>query len=531
MALNMARPTKHPRTGIYRVRVAIPVKLRDTTARLYAARFELIENLGTRDPGKAVAAGPAALVRLKAMLKAAQATFDSSAANLSDRDIHALAGEFYRREVEAVGDNPRLVNWASRADALIDQYDGEGDDRWVQLSADDKQDATDILAGRGLPADRATVHRLAGAVFDAKLNAAQLLERRAAGDWSPDPAEARIPTPSPALAKRGVRAPAVASFDTLLQGFAADKGWGHPDAVPIPRPLYDRKRTLARLADFLGHSDAAKVSKADGVRWKEEMQARSLHASTIRNDLSECSAIWKWATRNAKLPAAAVNPFDGISPPKAVKRGREARAFTDAEAAVILTAARGQAGVLRWLPWLCCLTGARLNEVCQSVKEDVATVGGLTVLRIHDEGAGRSVKNTDSRRTMPLHPALIAEGFMVYVASLPAGSPLFPDVKPDAVFGLRSTQAGRKVGRWLRNTLGVADPRISPSHSWRHWFIDACRKVSMPLEVRSALTGHSAKMDESAGYGSGVASMLGVMALHIDKVALPAALIGVADSD
>jgi hypothetical protein len=41
------------------------------------------------------------------------------------------------------------------------------------------------------------------------------------------------------------------------------------NAKPIPRALYDRKRTLERLANFLGHRDAARVAKADVVRWKE----------------------------------------------------------------------------------------------------------------------------------------------------------------------------------------------------------------------------------------------------------------------
>ena len=30
---------------------------------------------------------------------------------------------------------------------------------------------------------------------------------------------------------------------------------------------------------------------------------------------------------------------------------------------------------------------------------------GVPVIRIHDEGDGRTVKNADSRRTVPLHPA------------------------------------------------------------------------------------------------------------------------------
>lgn len=523
MSLRMAAPTKHPTSGTYRVRVAVPVHLRETTARLYGRRAELIENLKTKDAKRARSLADAATGRLRAQLEEAERAFRGQAAGLTERDIQALAGVFYRQQVEDFGDDPGTPGgWHEAMSQLADQADPDPDSaRAVTLERADLGPARELLFERGLPADPATVDRLGHAIYQARWDVARTMLKRAEGNWRADRTAERFPTALPKPAAT-VPAPApTATFDALLQGFALDKGWGRLDAKPIPRPLYDRKRTLARLADFLGHSDAVKVSRADAVRWKESMQVRQLHAATIRNDLSECSAVWKWALRNGKLPDAAVNPFDGISPPKAAKRGRPARAFTDAEAATILTAARGQTGVLRWLPWICCLTGARLNEIVQSVREDVATVDGIAVLRIHDDGKGRSVKNADSRRTAPLHPVLIQEGFLAYVASLPAGSPLFPDVKPDAVFGLRSTEAGKRVGRWLRAGLKLDDPLISPNHSWRHWFVDAARRVSMPLEVRSAITGHSAKADESAGYGGGVGSMLGVMAAHLEKVALP----------
>ena len=46
----MMSPTKHPRSGTYRLRLAIPTHLRDTTQRLCGCRAELIENLKTKDP-------------------------------------------------------------------------------------------------------------------------------------------------------------------------------------------------------------------------------------------------------------------------------------------------------------------------------------------------------------------------------------------------------------------------------------------------------------------------------------------------
>ena len=153
-------------------------------------------------------------------------------------------------------------------------------------------------------------------------------------------------------------------------------------------------------------------------------------------------------------------------------------------------------------------TGARLSEVCQGTKEDLIKWEGLPFLRIHTDDderaegeAPRSVKNEDSVRTVPIHAILEAEGFLAYVAALPAGSPLFPDIPPDAMFGRRGGIAQKRVGYWLRKRLGINNKRISPNHSWRHWRIDRARDAGMYPEVRHAITGHADDGNESHRYG------------------------------
>lgn len=69
------------------------------------------------------------------------------------------------------------------------------------------------------------------------------------------------------------------------------------------------------------------------------------------------------------------------------------------------------------------------------------------------------------------------------------------------------------MARWIRS-LGLVDPRISPNHSWRHWFVGACRGASMHVEVRS----NSARLDESAGYGDGMRTFIQVLAAAIGKI-------------
>ncbi len=518
----MAAPTKHPKTGVYRLRVAIPAHLRETTGRLYGRRAELIEGLATKDAKQARALAPAASARLRAQLEAAERDLQGEPTSLTEHDVQALAGLFYRRDVEEWGADPaRGGDWSIALESLEAQCnpDPEGDGR-VTLTGHDTDAARSLLTERGLPSDPASVDRLGLAIFHARRDVALLMLRRSEGDWRRDSAGDRFPTSLPSPAMKAPVAPLGLTFDALLSGWALDRGW-RVDATPMPRPLYDRLRTLERLAAFLGHRDAGRVSKAGALAWKEDMLRRGLHASTVRNDLSECSAVWSWGLRMSKL--AGENPFAGIAPPKAKKKGREPRAFTDQEAAAILTAARGEKGWRRWLPWVLCLTGARLGEVVQSHKEDVTTLEGVLVLRIHDRGEGRSLKNEDSRRDVPLHPALVAEGFADYVAGLKAGSPLFPDIPVDAVFGTRAANASKRVGYWLRKSLGITDDLISPNHSFRHWWIGAARRISMPVEVRSAITGHSARLDESAEYGDGMKTLVAVLAEHVTKVAPPLA--------
>ena len=133
---------------------------------------------------------------------------------------------------------------------------------------------------------------------------------------------------------------------------------------------------------------------------------------------------------------------------------------------------------------------------------DVRVEDGIQVIRIDpaDREEGGSVKNLASIRSVPLHPALVAEGFLTYVESLPRGAPLFPKLTPDR-FGKRGGNGSKTIGRWVRDKVGITDPRKAPNHSWRHRFADQCKKVGIPRELRFALEGHAAS-DVGDSYGS-----------------------------
>jgi integrase len=151
---------------------------------------------------------------------------------------------------------------------------------------------------------------------------------------------------------------------------------------------------------------------------------------------------------------------------------------------------------------------------------DVGIEDGVHFIRIDtvNREKGGSVKNQASIRSVPLHPALIAEGFLKYVDTLPKSGPLFPRVPKDK-YGKRGGNGQKTLRRWVREKVGITDPNKAPSHSWRHRFADECRKAGVPRDVRFALDGHAGK-DVGDRYGS-EGYPLSVLAAAVKKIRSP----------
>ena len=514
-------------------RLTIPVAVRGVLG-----RREFLAALRAPTEAQRAADHLANIADWKGRIAAARARLAGDLRHLSDREVSALCGAWYAArvsEVESLGPL-NAKRWDIEEQDLIDRIDrDEEDPTWWEFTPDPKDiaEAEHILTERGLVAVApVSVQRFARQLHLTKIDAARTLLRRAEGDFRPDPVADMFAKELPRVAPSAPppappKAAPPVTFETLAKGWARDAGYD-PDARPIPRNYYDRKTTAARLASFVGHDDATRLTKADVARWKEHMQKAGKSIKTVRNDLSEISGLWSWGVRHGLVEA---NVIDGLLPPKKALQSdkKPVRDYEpDAEVAMILRAAREESTpALRFLPWVLAMTGARLGEIVQSRKEDIETKEGVVVLRIHDDPgdrlpgeAKRSLKNAASRRIVPIHPALLTEGFLDYVSALPDRSPLFPDIEPDRLFGSRTNIAQKTISRWIRG-LGLDDERISPSHSFRHSFITAARKARIPREPRDAITGHSGKQNEADDYGVSVRDMPVILYEAIVKIPAP----------
>jgi integrase len=151
-------------------------------------------------------------------------------------------------------------------------------------------------------------------------------------------------------------------------------------------------------------------------------------------------------------------------------------------------AARERDPIRRWVPFLCAYSGARLSEVCQLRREDIFQQGPVWCMKFDPEAG--SLKNVNSERAIPLHPAVVESEFLKFVASVRAG-PLFAGLTADR-FGNRGGNGTKIIGRWVR-ALGLTDERLSPSHSWRHRFKTLGRRHGLMPDIVNAITGHHRK--------------------------------------
>lgn len=85
-----------------------------------------------------------------------------------------------------------------------------------------------------------------------------------------------------------------------------------------------------------------------------------------------------------------------------------------------------------WLPILGLFTGARLEEIGSTRASEVKQQGEIWYLdlieRGDDDDDNRTIKNSNSRRRIPVHEKLIDLGFIDYVKALPKDGWLFPDL-------------------------------------------------------------------------------------------------------
>ena len=154
-------------------------------------------------------------------------------------------------------------------------------------------------------------------------------------------------------------------------------------------------------------------------------------------------------------------------------------------------------------PLLAAFTGARLEELGQITKGNIKRDkrDGIDYIDLTELA---EAKNVNSRRKIPVHPELIALGFLDYVASVQGSNSdrIFPELQRDSQ-GKLTASFSKWWGRYARQHGGFDSSKVF--HSFRHTAKDGFREGEVLEDLRDELMGHAPRtVGESYGAGSSI---------------------------
>ena len=337
-----------------------------------------------------------------------------------------------------------------------------------------------VLARHGLEITPNSRLLLLRKVAEAALDAGWAMKRASLGDYTPDPKANRFP---PIEAKSGREN---VTLTNLFDRWQAE-------TKPAASTLSTWRGVVRSLREHLKHDDAGRITADDVIGWKDSLVAAGRSGKTINDGhLAALRALLTFGVSNRLLPT---NVAVGVRVAAKRKAGEGRLPYTDAEVGRLLGLARGEgAAHLRWLPWLAALTGARIGELAQLWGSRVIIIDGIHVLELRPAEDGGSFKNEGSERTVPLHPAIIAEGFLDFVKVRGKGPLFYGRSSGDPTRKHASKGVSNRVGEWVRAS-GFTDPRKDPNHALRHWFKSAASRAGVQDSVVDAIQGHAGKSD------------------------------------
>lgn len=527
MSWNMPNPVLINST--YYIRVAVPSALKDAA---YGTKVTLPigDTFATTTVTKHVKASlrtkdiVVARRRFPAAMAAIQNHWESvreGPQELSHRQLLALAGNMRATFVSVFDEEPGgVVVWEKVLRANEKAQEGS----WHELMVGTTTTVDEALERRfgglvdaqlareGLNITCRCRVKLLGFVAVAMSEAAAVNKQKALGDYSDSGETSKYPPlekPKRDLNPSGAQLTLSAILDKKVAAKALGK-----DAAPM-RPATEAKfrRLIKEFSCYRGNDIVGTITTQEVHSWSEAMlREGKLSNNTIAQRIQNLRTLVEYGRRQSfGTLFVSGNPIDLVDRPQAVSIPSSERTLRLDEARAILEATRTRStrAETRWLPWLCAYSGARINEVGQLRIEDVFQSDGRWFMRLSTMG-GRTLKNLDSWRNVPIHRDIIEEGFLDFVAASRA------EAEGDASKRLFSATSQSKVLDWIRKTLKITRAELQPNHGWRHLFEDWAMRAGMRDAAKLYITGRK-RGGSAEGYGRSEAMLAG-LAVEMDKL-------------
>ncbi|QDZ13129.1 tyrosine-type recombinase/integrase [Devosia ginsengisoli] len=343
-----------------------------------------------------------------------------------------------------------------------------GVDFATALEAIHGADTDAAMKTRSVHTDPATRRLVNFAMANHMVNARRGIEARQGGDYGPIEALDRAPS----FAATSSPAPAQGDYLSLTELL------NHKARTTSIRPktVSTTRSYLGKFIAFLGHDDAARVTKSDVRRWRDslmEQTAPTLLPKTIDDSyISAVKSVLAHGVKEFDLPSNAASNIRDTRPSPAPMRSK---GWSEAEAVQILKATFDGSSkalstphkrALFWVPWILAYTGLRASEVTQFRGRHLSKEGGVPHLIITPLDG-----NTKSGKAwaVGIHQHLIEMGFLDLITQVGDGPLFYEPYEDDTDLTKldgrhRAKDAAERVSEWVREEVGlVAPPRAAQS--------------------------------------------------------------------
>ncbi len=460
---------------------------------------------------------------------------------LTQRQVSELAREVYDKYIEIYGDNPPAFHVLEAVKAWnravqegrevnppgLDIFGGPDEDArtasvifGVDLTAgvnslEPGQDnrnamerrfgdaATWVLSTRKLTIDADTRWKLLNFIGSSSTDANRELMKRDRGDFSPDPNREKYPK---YLAPRELFTLDML-FDLWKKDGKTNKMTRNVDAI------------VSSFKAIVGQKDIRDIDKTDIAKWRSAMvENPKIGNKTINTShLHMMRTLFNVAIRDGII--IGENVFKGTKLNKNTIEHVKQEKYSDDEVKKLLTIAREQTRVeRRWVPWICTCIGARPGEILQMYKDSVkqdATGIYYFVLKPDPDAHEKKLKNPRAERKVPIHSALIGEGFLAFWKNLEDGPMFYKEGRKTEKNSAHQLVVS-SMSTWIRR-IGFKDPLKAPNYAFRLWFRTASAQAHVSIEFSRYMFGHKPG-DVEAGYIDPDVSQLKP---EIEKIKIP----------
>ncbi len=262
-------------------------------------------------------------------------------------------------------------------------------------------------------------------------------------------------------------------IDNFVRSKLTSREWSEKYAINVTFALKKWHRTM-------NHGSVGLITTANLLDYRDrllEMKTKNgtpTSITTVNAHMKYLSQLLEYAVSRdiiSRTPATHLKIKSHLSD---LSDSERRLPFTPAEAVQVMK--------LGWLPTIMGYTGARNLEVLQLRKRDVYEVEGILVFDLQTLDAGQRRKTRASRRLIPVHPQLIAEGLLGLLKGDPE-SPLVPRPINDGDYV-------KSINRRIR--AKIPDPRKT-LYSLRHTFRTELADLVSKEANLDRLMGHTQK--------------------------------------